>query len=121
MFPTRSHNPWDVKTRYIPFSALQEGQWVKNLPAVQETQETWAQSLGWEDPPQEGTQPTPVFWPGGSSWREEPGGLYSPWGHKEPDTTDATEHARTLGTSGRSGPGSFLRERGWGLLCRVLC
>ena len=23
---------------------------VKNLPAVQETQEMWAQSLGWEDP-----------------------------------------------------------------------
>ena len=25
-------------------------QTVKNLPAVQETQEMWAQSLGWEDP-----------------------------------------------------------------------
>ena len=25
-------------------------QWVKNPPAMQETQETWAQSLGWEDP-----------------------------------------------------------------------
>ena len=25
--------------------------------------------------------PTPVFWPG------ELHGLYSPWGHKEPDTT----------------------------------
>ena len=25
-------------------------QWVKNLPAVQETQETRVQSLGWEDP-----------------------------------------------------------------------
>ena len=24
-------------------------QWVKNLPAMQEIQETWAQSLGWED------------------------------------------------------------------------
>ena len=25
-------------------------QWVKNLPATQETQETWVRSLGWEDP-----------------------------------------------------------------------
>ena len=26
-------------------------------------------------------------------WREEPGGLYSPWGHKE---SDMTEHAHLL-------------------------
>ena len=26
---------------------------VKNLPAMQETQETWVQSLGWEDPLEE--------------------------------------------------------------------
>ena len=25
-------------------------QWVKNPPAMQETQETWVRSLGWEDP-----------------------------------------------------------------------
>ena len=25
-------------------------QWIKNLPAVQEMQETWVQSLGQEDP-----------------------------------------------------------------------
>ena len=33
---------------------------VKNLPAVQET---WVRSLGWEDPLEKGTTPTPVFWP----------------------------------------------------------
>ena len=27
-------------------------------------------------------------------WTEKPGGLYSPWGHKESDTTEATEHSR---------------------------
>ena len=27
-----------------------DAQVVKNLPAVQETQEMWVQSLGWEDP-----------------------------------------------------------------------
>ena len=29
-------------------------QWVKNLPAMQETQETHVRSLGWEDPLEEG-------------------------------------------------------------------
>ena len=38
-------------------------QTVKNLPAVQET---GAQSLGWEDPLEEGMAPTPVFLPGES-------------------------------------------------------
>ena len=33
---------------------------VKNLPAMQET---WLQSLGWEDPLEEARQPTPVFLP----------------------------------------------------------
>ena len=28
---------------------------VKNLPAIQETQETWVPSLGWEDPLKEGS------------------------------------------------------------------
>ena len=54
-------------------------QLVKNPP---ETQETWVQSLGWEDPLVKGKAiPTPVFWPG------EFHGLYSPWGRKESDTT----------------------------------
>ena len=26
------------------------------------------------------------------SWTEEPGRLYSPWGHKESNTTEVTEH-----------------------------
>ena len=30
------------------------GSEVKNLPAMQETQEMWVQSLGWEDPLEEG-------------------------------------------------------------------
>ena len=29
-------------------------QWVKNSPAMQETQEMWVQSLGWKDPLEEG-------------------------------------------------------------------
>ena len=33
-------------------------------------------------------QPTPVFLPGESPGTDEPGGGYSPWGHKESDTTE---------------------------------
>ena len=53
-------------------------QLVKNLPAMLET---WVRSLGWEDPWRKRLH-TPVFWPG------EFHGLYSPWGHKELDTTE---------------------------------
>ena len=52
---------------------------VKNLPAMQET---WVQSLGWEDPLRREWLPTPVFWSG------EFHGLYSSWGLKESDTTE---------------------------------
>ena len=54
-------------------------QLVKNLPAVLET---WVRSLGWEDLLEKERLPTPAFWPG------EFHGLYSPWGHKESDTTE---------------------------------
>ena len=36
-------------------------QTVKNPPAMWET---WARSLGWEDPLEKGRLPTPAFWPG---------------------------------------------------------
>ena len=47
---------------------------VKNLPAMQET---WVQSLGQEDPLEEGmaTHPTILAWR--MPWTEEPGGLQS--------------------------------------------
>ena len=58
---------------------------VKNPPAVQETQETRVQCLDQEDP--WSWQPTPVFLSGKS---HEQRGLaaYSPWDHKESDTTE---------------------------------
>ena len=61
---------------------------VKKLPTKQKTQ---VQSLGWEDPLEESRAThTSIL-----AWRipctEEPGG-YSPWGHKESDTTEATQH-----------------------------
>ena len=39
-------------------------------------------------------QPTPVFLPGESHGQRSRAG-YSPWGRKELDTTEATQHART--------------------------
>ena len=44
--------------------------------------DTWVRSLSWEDPWSREQLPTPVFWAG------EFRGLYSPWGHKESDTTE---------------------------------
>ena len=47
---------------------------VKSLPAVQET---WVQSLGWEDSPEKemATHSSILAWK--ISWTEEPGGLQS--------------------------------------------
>ena len=59
-------------------------QTVKNLLAIQET---LVGSLGQEDPLEEEMQPTPVFFLGQSYGQRSLAG-YSPWGHKELDTTD---------------------------------
>ena len=50
---------------------------VKNLPAMQETQDTWVQSLGQEDPLEEGlaTHSSILTWR--IPWAEEPDGLQS--------------------------------------------
>ena len=48
-------------------------------------QETWVQSLGWEDPLQEGMANHSSVLAWRILWTEEPGGL-SPQGHKELDT-----------------------------------
>ena len=57
-------------------------QLVKNLPGVQET---WVGKIPWRRE----RLPTPVFWPG------EFHGLYSPWGHKESDTTEQLSLSRS--------------------------
>ena len=59
-------------------------QTVKNLPV----QETWVQSLGWEDPLVEGmaTHSSILAWRIPMDRRAWPG--YSPWACKELDTTE---------------------------------
>ena len=46
------------------YSGFPDGTIVKNLPAMQETQETQVWSLDWEDPWRGKWQPIPVFCPG---------------------------------------------------------
>ena len=52
-------------------------QWVKNLPEMQEMQETQVQSLGREDPLEEGKATPSSILACRIPWTEEPGGVYS--------------------------------------------
>ena len=74
---------------------------VKNLPAdAGDTRDVgsdfWVGKIPWR------RQPTPVFLPGESHGQKSLVG-YSPWSHKEADTTEVTWHAHTLYTEGNSG------------------
>ena len=57
--------------------ASQVAQWIKNLPAMQEMQEMWVQSLDLEDPLEEemATHSSILAWE--IPWTEEPGRLQS--------------------------------------------
>ena len=57
---------------------------VKRLSTVQET---WVQSLGWEDPLEKEMAIHSSILPGKSHGQRSLEG-YSPWGLKEPDTTE---------------------------------
>ena len=53
------------------------GSTIKNPPAVQKMQETWVQSLGWEDPLEEGTATHSSVLAWRIPWLEKPGRLQS--------------------------------------------
>ena len=63
---------------------------VKNLPSVQETQETWFDPWVWKIPWRRKWQPTPIFLPGKSHGQRNPV-VSSPWGHKRVRHELATE------------------------------
>ena len=65
-----------VHSLFIVWASL-VGQMVKNLPAMRET---WVRSLSWDDPLEKGTATHSSI----LAWRIP---LYSPWGHKELDST----------------------------------
>ena len=50
--------------------------------------ETWVQFLGPEDPLEKGMVTHSSIFAWRIPWTEEPGGLHSPWGHKELDTPE---------------------------------
>ena len=56
------------------------------------------QSVGWEDPLEEGIATTLVIFAQEIPWTEEPG---SPQGHKEQDRTEVTQHAHMHAGSDR--------------------
>ena len=57
----------------------------KESPVMQKTK---VQSLGQEDPLEEGMATHASIFAWRIPWTEEPGGGHSPWGHKEWDTTE---------------------------------
>ena len=70
----------DSTSSYISVVA----QLVKNPSAMRQT---WVRSLGWKDPLEKERLPIPIFWPGEFHGQRSLVG-YSPWGHKESDTTE---------------------------------
>ena len=72
------------KLRYAEAQASLVARTVKRLPTVRETS-VW--SLGREDPLEKELEPNPIFLPGKSHGLRKLVG-YSPWGHKELDTTE---------------------------------
>ena len=84
-----------LRTVVITFGAHPDNPWasllaqiVKNLLAVQET---WVQSLGWEDPRGKGmaTHSSILVW---RIYRQRSLSGHSQWGRKESDTTEGLTH-----------------------------
>ena len=72
---------------------------VKNLSAIQEIQETWVRSLGWEDPLEKEMATHSSIFAWRIPWTEEPVG-YSPRGHKRVVYNLVIKHSRLNKTSG---------------------
>ena len=67
--------PVKIAALYVTYVAALVAQAVKNLSAMQET---WVQSLGWEDPPEEGMAIHSSILAWRIPWTEASGP--SPWG-----------------------------------------
>ena len=63
--------------------------------------ETWVRSLGWEDPLEKEMATHSVFLPGESRGRKSLVG-YSPWGHRESDTTEKLHFTSLVAQSVRN-------------------
>ena len=82
----------NLDTSIYPIWGFSGGSAVNNLSVMQEMQESWVGSLYREDPPEERmATPSSIL-----AWRtHEQRSLvgYSPWSHKESDTTEVIKHA----------------------------
>ena len=73
-----AHNPGTDMGRSISYvMSFSGGSVVKNRLEIQETKETQVQSLGWEDPLEEGNTNDCIILAWRFPWTEEPGGLPS--------------------------------------------
>ena len=72
---------------------LPSGSVVNNPPAMQEPQETWDQSLGWDDALEEGMATHSSILPGEFHGQRSLAG-YSPRARKELDTTERLSTAQ---------------------------
>ena len=70
---------------FQPMWASLVAQLVKNLHSMQET---WVQTLVWEDSLEKGTATHSSVLAWKTPWTEGSLAGYSPWGHKELDTTE---------------------------------
>ena len=70
-------DPGNVWTKIRLLGASKVALLVKNPPAMQETQETWVRSLGWEDPLEEDMASHFSILAWRIPWTEEPGRLQS--------------------------------------------
>ena len=67
----------NICNSYVSVVGFQSGSVVKNLPTMQETQETRIQSQGQEDSLEEGMATHSSIFTGEIPWTEDPGGLLS--------------------------------------------
>ena len=83
--PFGSHNLLGIM---VVFGSIWVSRWLSDEESTM--QEMWVWPLGQEDPLEEEivTHSNILDWR--TPWTEEPGRLYSPWGHKESDTTEYT-------------------------------
>ena len=111
--PPSSVYSFNYHSSYLPLDSLVV-QMVKSLPTMQET---WVQSLDQEDPLEKGmaTHCSILAWK--IPWRSLVG--YSPWGHKESDTTEWLHFHFTYLLTPQKPPDiihDFLIGHSWGVL-----
>ena len=78
----RSLGPEDLRLYCSLLSTQRASQWIKNPPAMQETQVMRVQYLGWEDPLEKGRATQSGIFAWRTPWTEEPVGLKSTWSQR---------------------------------------